>query len=139
MIVGTKSGRDANETLLQSVSQHNSIRGLSDAMRNIPSKIHQAGNKRLRILERFEKFTDPNTLVVSDIESLIPRYEVKSNLFLALVEELRLHYAVWQEEPRQSCHCGRLIAEHRQRPPLVAVMNRLGRPLVLLVWLVFGV
>ena len=91
MIVGTKSGREAKETLLPislvSLQVHH-LRAFLHA------EVHQTRNERLWILERFQHLLDSEALVLVYIKSLVATDHMVTDLLVTLAKEASLSNAV---------------------------------------------
>lgn len=98
MMVGTNSGNEAYETLLEVVS------GFVCAYQAfIPSEVAQSRDPTLGITNTFPDLPESQTLLVLEIESLVAACDVDGHVLLTFTEELGRADVVWKQVPSKDC------------------------------------
>ena len=65
---------------------------------NLPTKITQRRNPRLRIPDPLPQLFDSHTLLLINVDPLVPRRHVQRHFLLPIVEELGFHDTIRDQE-----------------------------------------
>jgi hypothetical protein len=85
---------------------------------DLPPKITQRRNPRLRIPDPLPPLPNPHALLLLNINALVPRRHMQRHLLLPVTQELGFHDTIWdQEQTWYSEEAGRHSLDDEQKAP----------------------